>query len=142
MSYYAKKKTATWGDIQEHQKTNNLEKLIKHPVITAALELHKLIADAMSSDKYDQKFASWWDQTYRSSLSISTNFSEYLAKSYSLPYRISVGEVYETLTSCRACPVKDDEFQNKLLLACKKVIDLLNYEVEQLTKTPNWSEVE
>lgn len=140
MAYYAKKTTAGFPEIHAWDKEHGLSVLISHPIIAAAIDLHKDIRAFGLSDKFDNgRFAWWLDQVFRSSLSIATNFSEYLAKSYTLPVRISRGEAYETMTSLRVTPTDDEELSKNLILKCKKVIDLLDLEMLKIVGAdPDW----
>lgn len=136
--YYAKKKTDGFPEIREWARNHNLKDLSQNPIITASLKLHRDIRIHLD----DTKYQSYYDQVLRSSLSIATNFSEHCAKSYSLPFRIALGEAYETYTSLRVCPHPDEELCKRFLSDIKHIIGLLMAYLDVMCDGPMYDEKE
>ncbi len=92
----------------------------KTPEYRLAIHIHQTIAQAYA--RVPAHYAAWYDQIFRSSLSVVNNFSEAIGKGkgwYSSALMIARGEAYETASSLAVSPqdlLPSDTKEKQILL--------------------------
>src|SRR5690242_2681475 len=126
MAYSNYKKTdpsETWFKKKAVQDEWTVEKTFNHPVFAMTKQLMSELLKIEATAR-----PSWFDQIYRSILSIGDNWGEYAAKGYGGVHSIVYGEAYETLASIELGPEEFKEIGRPLIL---RIINNLRQETER-----------